>query len=48
VLSAFAWLDRAYQKHEKMRLYIKSDPYLKNLHSDPRFSKPVLRMNIPD
>ncbi|MFI4869716.1 MAG: TPR end-of-group domain-containing protein [Steroidobacterales bacterium] len=46
--AAFAWLDRAYQNHEKMMLYVKTDPYLRNLHSDPRFSALVQRMKIPD
>lgn len=34
---AMEWLQKAYEKHVSELIYMKVDPYLENLHSDPRF-----------
>jgi tetratricopeptide (TPR) repeat protein len=44
---AFEWLDRAYAQHQELVTYTKVDPLLKGLHSDPRFSALLKRLNLP-
>lgn len=39
---AFEWLNKAYEEHAGQMIYIKVDPWIKNLHSDPRY-KELLR-----
>jgi TolB-like protein len=43
---AFAALDRAYENRESALPWIKTDPDLKNLWSDPRFAAFLQRMNL--
>jgi TolB-like protein len=43
---AFRWLDRAYRGRDPGILALKTDPLLRNLHSDPRFHALVNRMRL--
>jgi serine/threonine-protein kinase len=43
---AFRWLDRAYRAHESGILDVKTDPLLRGLHGDPRFSGLLSRMGL--
>ena len=45
---AFAWLDRAYSQKDSGLYLIKSDPFFKNLHGDPRYKAFLRRMNLPE
>jgi TolB-like protein/Tfp pilus assembly protein PilF len=45
--NAFAWLEKAYQSHDKGLTYLKIDPCLDPLRSDPRFQDLVKRVGIP-
>ena len=44
---AFEWLERAYKAHDKGMCYLKIDPPLDPLRSDPRFQQLLRRMNFP-
>jgi len=44
---AFAWLERGYQDRDPNMTYLKIDPFLDNLHSDPRFADLVRRIGLP-
>jgi len=44
---AFDWLERAYKTHDKGMCYLKIDPPLDPLRSDPRYQDLVRRMNFP-
>jgi len=44
---AFAWLEKAYQVRDKGLTYLKIDPLLDPLRSDPRFQDLLRRMNFP-
>ncbi len=44
----FVWLERAYQQREQGVLYLKVDPFLRNLHSDPRFKAVLRKMKLPE
>jgi TolB-like protein/DNA-binding winged helix-turn-helix (wHTH) protein/Tfp pilus assembly protein PilF len=44
---AFEWLERAYKAHDKGLTYLKVDPPLDPLRSDPRFQDLLRRMNFP-
>jgi TolB-like protein/DNA-binding winged helix-turn-helix (wHTH) protein len=44
---AFEWLDRAYDQHDPGLTYLKVDPVLDPLRSDPRFDKLVHRVGLP-
>lgn len=44
---AFRWLDAAYQAHHTLFPWIRTDPLLPPLRSDPRFQDLVRRMNFP-
>ena len=43
---AFRWLDRACRAHESGILDVKTDPLLRDLHSDPRFAAMLSRMRL--
>ena len=45
---AFAWLDRAYKGREASCGFVKSDLLLRNLREDPRFSRFLRQMNLPE
>ena len=45
---AFEWLERAYEQHDAGLAYIKFDPLLKPLRSDPRYHAMLHKMNLPD
>jgi len=44
---AFEWLEKAYKVHDKGMCYLKVDPTLDPLRSDPRFQDLLRRMNFP-
>jgi hypothetical protein len=44
---AFAWLDRAYAKHDDGLIFMKVDPLVKSLHNDPRFAALLKKLNLP-
>ncbi len=44
---AFEWLEKAYKAHDNGMLYLKVDPPLDPLRSDPRFQDLLRRMNFP-
>jgi len=44
---AFKWLDRAYAQHDGGLIFIKIDPLLKNLHSDPRYTAFLKKLHLP-
>jgi tetratricopeptide (TPR) repeat protein len=44
---AFAWLEKSYAVHDKGLLYLKIDPCLDPLRSDPRFDNLVRRVGFP-
>ncbi len=44
---AFEWLEKAYNMHDKGMVYLKVDPPLDPLRSDPRFMVLLRRMNFP-
>jgi tetratricopeptide (TPR) repeat protein len=46
--NAFEWLEKAFQVHDKGLTYLKVDPCLDPLRSDPRFAALVKRVGIPD
>jgi adenylate cyclase len=45
---AFAWLDRAYRQHDVGLLAVKTDPLLKNLASDPRYTAFLGKMKLTE
>lgn len=44
---AFHWLEEAYQSRDEWLLYLKIDPRLDSLRSDPRFSNLLARAGFP-
>jgi len=44
---ALAWLERAFAERSTWMPYLKVDPWLDNLRSDPRFQGLLRRMNFP-
>lgn len=44
---AFAWLDKAYQEHSFWLMWIKMDPKVDSLRSDPRFTALMRRVGLP-
>jgi TolB-like protein/Tfp pilus assembly protein PilF len=44
---AFAWLDRAYDERTVWLTYLKVDPSLDSLRSDPRYADLLRRMGLP-
>jgi TolB-like protein len=45
---AFKWLMRAYDNREPWVIEIKSDPLLRNLRGDPRFTALLRKMKLPE
>jgi TolB-like protein/Tfp pilus assembly protein PilF len=45
---AFAWLDRAFRQHDDGLLWIKAEPQLKNIVSDPRYKALLRKMKLPE
>ena len=45
---AFEWLDHAYAVHNDGLIEMKVDPFLKNLHGDPRYSAFLKKLNLPN
>jgi TolB-like protein len=44
---AFEWLDRAYAQRDSGLIDTKVNPFLKSLHSDPRFAALLRKLNLP-
>jgi Tfp pilus assembly protein PilF len=44
---AFAWLQRAYEERDDFLMYLKADPMLDSLRSDPRFERLLQRIGFP-
>ena len=44
---AFAWLDRAIDKHDSSVPYLVFDPLMKNVRADPRYASRLARLEIP-
>jgi len=44
---AFKWLDRAYRQHDPGCTYVKYEPLLRNLRSDPRYKEFLRKMKLP-
>jgi tetratricopeptide (TPR) repeat protein len=44
---AFEWLDRAYAQSDPSLMSTEIDPFLKNLHGDPRFAALLKELNFP-
>lgn len=45
---AFKWLDRAYAQHDSGLIATKVDPFLRNLHNDPRYAAFLKKLNLPN
>jgi TolB-like protein/Flp pilus assembly protein TadD len=45
---AFEWLERAYAKRDSDLYYVKGDPLLRNLETDPRYKAFLRKMNLPE
>jgi serine/threonine-protein kinase len=43
---AMDWLNKAYEEHVSELIYLKVDPYLDNLRSDPRFQEMLKKMGL--
>ena len=46
--AAFEWLDRAYEQHDPLISWMKLDPLLDNLESDPRLAAVLKKLNLAD
>ncbi len=45
--NAFAWLERAYARHDLRLRWLKSDAMLRNIRSDPRYLELLKKMKLP-
>ncbi|HZC23406.1 MAG TPA: tetratricopeptide repeat protein, partial [Candidatus Binatia bacterium] len=45
---AFDWLNRAYAQHDPGLMWIKTDPKLKSLRTDARYSDMLRKLNLPE
>jgi tetratricopeptide (TPR) repeat protein len=46
--NAFKWLDRAYVQHDSGLAYVKVNPLLQSLRTDPRYKAFLRKMNLPE
>jgi serine/threonine-protein kinase len=46
--AAVTWLERAYSQRSDNMIFLKVDPLLRNLRSDPRYKVLLSKMNLPD
>jgi hypothetical protein len=46
--AALTWLERAYGQRDGGMVFLKIDPLLRNLHSDPRYQVLLRKMNLAD
>jgi TolB-like protein/lipoprotein NlpI len=46
--AAVAWLERAYRQRTETMVFLKVDPLLRNIRSDPRYKVLLRKMNLPD
>ncbi len=46
--AAFEWLEKAYERRQYTLVWIRFDPSLDPLRSDPRFDDLLRRMNLAD
>ena len=44
---AFEWFDIAYEKHDPLMPWIRTDPQLDNVRDDPRFGAILDQLNLP-
>jgi len=44
---AFQWLERAYAQRDGGLLFIKTDPFMRNIVNDPRFKAFPKKMQLP-
>jgi hypothetical protein len=44
---AFKWLEKAYAGRDVRLPWLKGDPLLKNLYTDPRYNAFLKKMNLP-
>ena len=45
---AFAWLERAYERHDSLFFNLKSEPRFASLLGDPRYHALLRKLNLPD
>ena len=45
---SFAWLEQARNQNDSSMWTVKTDPFLKNLRSDPRYDALLHKMNLPE
>jgi adenylate cyclase len=45
---AFKWFDRGYRQHEYELMWIRVDPLIKNVQSDPRFKQLLTKLGLQD
>jgi hypothetical protein len=45
---AFEWLERTYAQRDPGITYMKMDPFLRNLHDDPRWRPFLEKMGLAD
>ncbi len=45
---AFVWLEKSYALHDAGMIWLKHDPFLRNLHADPRWPVLLRKMNLAD
>jgi tetratricopeptide (TPR) repeat protein len=45
---ALGWLERAYQQRDLYIVFLKVDPLLRNIHSDPHYKVLLRKMQLPN
>jgi len=43
---AFEWINKAYEEHAGQMIFIKVDPWIKNLRSDPRYKELLKKVGL--